>query len=273
MSAGFFILPICEVTEIEFWLTPSVYAADWGWGGHRMSACIVFWRQDAEFQADLSFLHPEELNYYHSLKYERRMRSFLSGRYAAKTAIAGWGGEAQLREMHEMRIDQGIFQQPVALVQGASALEVSITHGDGAAAAIAFDRHVPSGIDLERVDPGKRAILAAQLTEREQAIVETLPGPELEALTVFWTAKEALSKALKTGLTVSMQLFEIQHAAVRNGGIVSCFEHFAQYEAASFVCAPYICSIVYPKRARLDHEAVSAWLCGAHRHAAITKGW
>ena len=57
-----------------------------------------------------SFLHPNELNFFAALKFERAQHSYLLGRFAAKSA---WSTFAENNVMTAVEITAGIFQQPV----------------------------------------------------------------------------------------------------------------------------------------------------------------
>lgn len=120
---------------------------------------------------------------------------------------------------------------------------------------MAFPEAVPLGIDVEMVNFGKTHVLAAQATDQEKALVGDLPFPYPDMLTLLWTAKEALAKALKIGLTASYHIFEIGQIEVGPSSIVCRFKHLRQYKTTSFNLSNYICSIAYPARTDIVFEA------------------
>ena len=71
-------------------------------------------------------------------------------------------------------------------------------------------------------------------------------------LTLFWTAKEALSKVLKTGLLTPFTIYEIAQLEIKSGYIISCFKNFNQYYNISFQLDHYMCSITCPKKTNLE---------------------
>jgi phosphopantetheinyl transferase len=201
------------------------------------------------FEELADVLHPRETAYYHTLKSEKRKRSYLVGRYAAKKAVAAFVQETDPRRI---LIQQGIFNQPIATCEDARNVQVSITHCDGLGAAIAFPEAHPMGIDLERIKPGKREAIESQMTKAEREGITALSFPYDMLLTLAWTAKEALSKVLKTGLTTPFTIFAMSEIKVQNDCFTGSFENFPQYKALSFETDGYVCSIVCPKKTGIE---------------------
>lgn len=194
------------------------------------------------------FLHFEELNYFDTVKHEKRKRSYLLGRCSAKGAFMTLAGEVDPKKV---LIKPGIFGQPVIKYDSKQDVQVSITHCDNLGAAIAFMEDVPMGIDIEKVDQNKTAVLESQMTDEEKEKAKSALYSYSSMLTVMWTIKEALSKILKTGLTTPFTLFEISKIETDSNYVTSYFRHFGQYKAISFDLGNHICSIVYPKNTEL----------------------
>ncbi|MFC8688789.1 4'-phosphopantetheinyl transferase superfamily protein [Brevibacillus porteri] len=145
-------------------------------------------------------------------------------------------------------IEQGILHHPVVNIANTTNVQVSITHCDDLAAAIAFSEELPMGIDIERINADRNKVLETQMTVKESSLLSCLPYSYETTLTLFWTVKEALSKILKTGLTTSFHIYEISQVEARDGVVYSLFENFPQYRTASFILGDYVCSITYPKK-------------------------
>ncbi|WP_232773767.1 MULTISPECIES: 4'-phosphopantetheinyl transferase family protein [Brevibacillus] len=145
-------------------------------------------------------------------------------------------------------IEQGIFHHPVASLPNTTNVQVSITHCDDFAAAIAFSEELPMGIDMERISVDRNKVLETQMTVKESSLLSSLPYSYETTLTLFWTVKEALSKVLKTGLTTSFHIYEISQVEVRDEVVFSLFDNFPQYRTASYILGDYVCSITYPKK-------------------------
>jgi len=196
------------------------------------------------------YLHPEEQKYYSTLVFERRIRSYLFGRYVAKKAVADFSGEENL---NEICIQSGIFTQPV-VVSGKGNVQVSISHCNNLAAALAFPEVHPLAIDIEQIDHDKHGALQSQLSLAEQGLAKScLPSYE-NALTLLWTAKEALSKVLKTGLMTPFLLFEISKIERHEHYVECLYRNFAQYKSFSFFAGDCICSIVHPMKTEIRFD-------------------
>ncbi|MFE2104605.1 4'-phosphopantetheinyl transferase family protein [Kitasatospora sp. NPDC059463] len=86
-------------------------------------------------------------------------------------------------------------------------LQVSLSHAESVvAAALAGDG--PVGVDVERLRPlaARDALARAALSDSEQRAVDELPEARRDAQVIrFWTRKEAVAKALGTGLATDLR--------------------------------------------------------------------
>lgn len=213
----------------------------------KATLCICFFRSMADYQEIIQYLHAQERNYYNTLKLEKRIRSYLMGRFAAKQAVAALISEGNLKNIF---IKPGIFSQPI-IVSNMQNIQVSITHCDDFGAALAFPEVHPMGIDLERICPNQSNALKRQITVEEEEKISSLPFSYETGLTLLWTVKEALSKVLKTGLTTPFKVFEISKAEPHDEYIICYYKNFGQYKAISFTIGSYICSIIYPTKTKI----------------------
>ncbi|ASJ54826.1 phosphopantetheinyl transferase [Brevibacillus formosus] len=238
-----------EKAEIGLHVFPQVFTREFVIKGtnreFRASLSIGYFSVPADFFKMVKFLHPKEFEYYFQLEFERRVKSYLTGRYVAKRAVSFLTGEDSL---DRICIEQGILHQPVVNLPNTANVQVSITHCDDLAAAIAFSEELPMGIDMERISVDRNKVLETQMTVKESSLLSCLPYSYETTLTLFWTVKEALSKILKTGLTTSFHIYEISQVEVRDGVVFSLFENFPQYRTASYILGDYVCSITYPKK-------------------------
>lgn len=212
-------------------------------GPEQAALYMVQMRECMHREHAAAFLHPGEWEFFGTLKFERRIHSYLAGRYAAKKAISLLTGE---RDLRSIRIERGCFNQPVVI--GWANVQVSITHAGNAAGAIAFHEAVPMGIDIERVSVSAMEVLMNQTSPRELELMQSIPHSLEHMLTLSWSVKEALSKVLRTGLTLPTELLELNRLEVCDGYVISKFANFMQYEAVSTFMGSDVCSIVYPKR-------------------------
>lgn len=193
------------------------------------------------------FLHPQELSYFSKLPSQKQQENYLLGRYAAKIAASLCEPSTDM-PLTSMRIDPGTFCHPVLYSSGKEKIQVSISHCDKVAAALAFPESHPMGVDLEKIDQEKNVAIDTQLTSREKELLMTLSDLETGVpYTLFWTLKEALSKALCTGLLSPVDIYEIKDIGRQdNTRWFAHFTNFPQYQGLSFSWGNLVCSIVYP---------------------------
>lgn len=197
-----------------------------------------------------SFLHPTEETRYRGLSHPRRQHSYLLGRYCAKQAIMACHNNINERKI---AIQAGVFDQPVVVSGPHPSFQVSISHTDSLGTALAFPEIHPMAIDVETICPSKREAIKSQLTLTEQKLGAFLQYDEATQLTLLWTVKEALSKALRCGLTVPFEILEVDTLRKeKKDFVISTFKNFKQYHALSFCLGESVCSIVHPLSTSFD---------------------
>jgi 4'-phosphopantetheinyl transferase len=196
-------------------------------------------------------LHPGEMAYFNTLKHERRQKSYLMGRYACKKVLSSYFNEPNLTTIE---IVPGIFGQPVVRCLTREMPGVSLSHDNSFAAAIAFPDTLPMALDIETADEGKVKVINSQLTDAETNFAMSGILPEYLLCTLFWTAKEALSKLIKCGLTVRFTLLEaeiVENDCCNNKFHIT-FKNFPQYQACAWTLGNTVLSIVYPVKLEID---------------------
>jgi len=212
----------------------------------------------AEVDANCAtILHKIEFDCYKGLRCNSRRASYLLGRYAAKLALESLSGNSVSREVAVL---PGIFGQPI--VRGLPGLSVSISHTETLACAIAFPEEHPMAIDTENLSANKTSLMAEELTEAEKKL-----GPELiqkvNCNACIWTAKEALSKILRTGMMTPFSMYAVEtldHDTDKNPitALKSCkrlkgqYLHFSQYRFQTWIGDDSIITIALPRRTILS---------------------
>lgn len=196
-------------------------------------------------------LHPKERQYFDSLQFERRIHSYMLGRITAKTAAARLTGISMLSSI---RISSGVFDQPILTVPGYSNLGITLSHTGNYCSALAFPEEHPMGVDIEESNLRNASVVKEQLTESECELMQSMPGTYEERLVMFWSAKEALSKVLKTGLTTPLSIFEIHRAAWNDDAVIVEFRHFMQYKAILIIVEGYVFALALPRLSELDYR-------------------
>lgn len=193
-------------------------------------------------------LHPRERAYFGSLKHERRQISYLTGRCAAKQAAAVLLEE---QELAHIEIGSGVFEQPFVRYPSADRPEITISHCDQFAVAVACAAGHVMGLDIECVAEDRLAAVRSQLTPADDCAAATLPGSDVLRSFCLWTMKEALSKAIRSGFMVPFAILAVEQIqTARVGCYQALFSNFRQYRCDSFVIDTHVVSIVMPKNTR-----------------------
>ena len=183
-----------------------------------------------------------EIDKYESLKTETGRQEFLLGRYSAKKAYAQLNQQDNLKNIE---IKNGIFEQPFFAYN--SDFDVSISHTKGAAGAIVFDKAYPMGFDMELICNSK--ISALQAATKDEEIMRLNVSHE-KSLTMAWCLKEALSKAIRTGFTIPLELLQIEDfVKISDKDVFTCrFKNFAQYKGIAKINGDYVVALSYPQQ-------------------------
>lgn len=191
-----------------------------------------------------TFLHPRELEYFLTLPTERRRQSYLLGRHAAKQALSARAG---VDDPTRIEIVAGVFQQPIVRPGLSEPTGISITHSGRLACAVAFPEQHPMAIDVEDEAPDRTATMASQIlpVEFDRARLAWPQGAPHAAM--IWTAKEALSKALRCGLTTPFSLLAVTNLVQHPHAAGGEFEHFRQYRFQTWRIGPTVMSLVVPR--------------------------
>ncbi|HXA33083.1 MAG TPA: 4'-phosphopantetheinyl transferase superfamily protein, partial [Acidimicrobiales bacterium] len=205
-------------------------AADLASGGARTDAgsigvCVEVARERWTDSASRGLMMRRYLGEDERVEYERHnpraQRTWLLGRIAAKDAVRRWLWGRGARAMHpvEVRITNDVQGRPMASLPrdvclanpAASALSVSISHTEWVGVAVVSDTN-PIGVDVEPVTPRaprSDAFVDIALTPGEQGLRPDGVGSD-EWVALTWTAKEAVAKALGTGLQGRPRSFEVE---------------------------------------------------------------
>lgn len=197
-----------------------------------------------------SILHPSEYKLYNSFHNQKRQSSFILGRYTAKMAISSL---CNIKPISQIFIGAGVFNQPIVKAPDLPNVCVSISHNDFSAIALAYKEDYPMGIDLECIDAEKIMHIAEFFTPHEHSLSKILSGNMPLFYTIIWTAKESLSKVLKTGLTTGLNIMEVNTIKYHlNGFYIITFTNFAQYQTFSMVVNDKVITIILPRNATIE---------------------
>lgn len=200
-----------------------------------------------------ALLHPSELARMHGFSSPVRRNGFRLGRIAAKRALSAWLSPAQCAST---LIGSGAFGQPVL----SAPFDVSLSHSESTAVAVASPSGFPMGIDIEFLsdEPSRIRALEGQMTEGEQTLGK-LHFPSRSALLHgLWSAKEALSKVLRTGLGTPFSVLEISEISSHEGIRLLNFRHFFPYSVVQITGPDKVISLCFPSQGKVDWPAALA---------------
>lgn len=202
----------------------------------------------------LQFLHPKELIYYNTLRFPQKRKNYLLGRLCVKEAIKRL--YPNIKHTH-VNIFNGILSHPVVSLPLLSNLQVSISHSFNMGFSIVFPEQIPMGIDTEKIDNRHCDILSNLTTKEEEKIKDRLSLDKKTFYTLIWSSKESLSKVLKTGLTIPMELYKIKDIHYDSNYYIINYHIFNQYKTVAFILYGYIFAITFPQKAYLISDIFS----------------
>ncbi|MFI5181789.1 MAG: 4'-phosphopantetheinyl transferase family protein [Thermoanaerobaculia bacterium] len=160
----------------------------------------------------------------------KRRADWLLGRYAAKSVVARLLGDTHRIDVPLESIDIVAEASGAPAVRlgaaGAPAVGVTISHSGGRAFSAAWTEGaggISVGVDLEEISTRSSALVHDFFCSEEiDAWKSLLPGgPRDTFATAVWSAKEAVSKALRVGLAVDTRsvgiLLAEKEAAISHG--------------------------------------------------------
>ncbi len=169
------------------------------------------------------FLSRKERQTFRDLSSSRKA-DWLAGRIAAKDAVRVWldrtyhiqvfPADVELCEAEGNRLHAcGKWEEKT---NGEQPL-ISLSHSKGQALAIAASQARSVGIDMEICEKKPAGFEKISMSAKERKILDTMKKNEqLEWMLRFWCAKEALGKALGTGLSLGPRSFEVIRKEKKN---------------------------------------------------------
>ena len=159
------------------------------------------------------FLSSQELVRLAELRFPKRRREWLLGRFGAKNLLLG---ASQQTGWHVPGVFSVLNQPngvPFYAREDGHPLPwlLSISHRDGwAFCALSSDCETKIGVDIERIEPRPDAFLSDYFTEEEQGYARGLDATTRTVwMTAAWSMKEAVLKVMGTGLRVDTRRVEL----------------------------------------------------------------
>lgn len=195
------------------------------------------------------WLHSDEEVVFKNYKYHQRKESYLLGRMAAKRAISVLTG---YDEPTAIKINSGVFQFPVVSCPLLENIQVSISHSRHIGFCIAFPEYHPMGVDVETIQEDNCKVIASQLTKDEKEWLKN--SKDTVVFTALFSAKEALSKILRTGMMLDFKFLETANLKWERDILKCEFKNFGQYQGFVFFVKNQVFSLVLPKKTHFNTE-------------------
>ena len=200
-------------------------------------------------------LSANELAQLERMQFAQKRQSFLLGRLAAKRALRSVLDETNLSAIE---IQPGVFGQPLIVHPRAHGLDVTLSHSHGLAVALAFPAAWPIGIDLETVAHDVAATLLTEmnLSDAERRWYAATANPA-SACGVLWSAREALGKAMKSGVNSPLGVLsacDIEPAPCRPGATAWCggYTNFSQFRWRAQISGETVLTLTVPRDVTLE---------------------
>jgi phosphopantetheinyl transferase (holo-ACP synthase) len=180
----------------------------------------------------------DELKKFHSVGSEKVKRQYCLGRILTKKALSSFVGDFAFGDVSVLNEKNGcpFIRSSEYVIEYA----VSITHTNDVVAALVFKNDFSFGTDIESPREKAKEALEAILTEKEPIM------RDLKNLTIAWTLKESLSKALNSGFYLPFDEFEISDIS-RDGDIFTCsYKKHPEFRGTAIFCDGNSFSFTYP---------------------------
>jgi 4'-phosphopantetheinyl transferase len=162
-----------------------------------------------------NFLSASERRTYAGLRFPKRRHEWLLGRWTAKQLLQRSLETYRGLPLPAISVNADPDGAPYLSVDGEGRLSasLSISHRSGQAFCALSPGVSPSiGADIERIEPRAAAFVNDFFTGAEAGRVWACPQATRDTLvTVIWSAKEAVLKALREGLRMDTRSVEVGH--------------------------------------------------------------
>ena len=181
----------------------------------------VYWLQQTETDvpAHADWLSTREAECLGRMRFAKRRSDWRLGRWTSKVAIATY-----LRMPLDPETMATIELRPcptgapeVFLADRLAALNLSLSHRDGVSISVVTSLATAVGCDLERIEPRSPAFADDYFTAEEHDLVmRSVPADRPRLLTLLWSAKESVLKAMRTGLRLDTRSLAVSFPKAAN---------------------------------------------------------
>lgn len=179
----------------------------------------VYWLEQtaADVPVDDEWLSLGEAVYLRGLRFPKRRHDWRLGRWTAKCAVAlSTGAILEPDFLSQVEVQAAPSGAPRVFISGKPAgITISLSHrGERSACAVILSA-AAVGCDLEIIEPRSAGFVMDFFTVEEQKLVANAAAEDRSRLvSLLWSAKESVLKALQVGLTLDTRCVDVLPDAV-----------------------------------------------------------
>ncbi|MDR6240733.1 4'-phosphopantetheinyl transferase family protein [Aureibacter tunicatorum] len=215
----------------------NIYIEEFRWNDRNYKIALGISDENNNFES-LHDIEKKELN--ENTYDKERSNAYINSRILAKEAAHKIGLTTNIDDFH---IEKGILGQP--LLKGINHdYQISISHSKNIATILLYPSELLMGIDIEQQRDDLPKLIKNELSTQEKYSIEKHAFPSRKALEI-WTAKEALAKTIKTGLSISSVTLETKNKGYRqytypHATTFKAITHHLQQNYCLCICMPNI---------------------------------
>jgi phosphopantetheinyl transferase (holo-ACP synthase) len=204
--------------------------------GENEEKCVlsIAYMSDFDLENVEEWLSVKELEKLNSFGLEKRKKQYYLGRLTTKKALS--------------LLADGLTFQAISVVNEKSGHPIienssyatTITHTNEIVASLVFKSEFSFGIDVENVRKGSAKAIRSAISDEEQIV------DDIESLTVAWTLKESLSKALKCGFRAPFEEFELTNFSQNNNIFFCSYAKHREFNGIALTYNDCSFAITYP---------------------------
>jgi len=179
----------------------------------------VYWLEQtqANLPSEDDWLGPSEALRLKAMHFPKRRADWLLGRWTAKCAVAACLGLSErMEELSRVEVRAAVSGEPEAYLEGLPLpLCISISHRAETALCLVGPAGAKLGCDLELVEERSEAFAEDYFSDDEKALLaRSSPSHRDMLLSLLWSAKESVMKALHQGLRLPPRSIRITIAPI-----------------------------------------------------------
>ncbi|MDR2782184.1 MAG: 4'-phosphopantetheinyl transferase superfamily protein [Holosporaceae bacterium] len=210
----------------------------------KCALAIAFAEEAKNFYELLSI---DELDKLSSIKLEKIRKQYCLGRILTKKALSSFVGDFAFNNVSVLNEESGC---PIIKC---SDYATSITHTNETVASLVFKRKFSFGIDIESLREKARNALRSIIVDEE-----SIPD-DLENITIAWTLKESLSKALKTGFRLPFSELELSFFSQKENVFTCSYKKHPEFSGIAIFHNNKSFALTYPSEAVCVEDSLRAY--------------